>query len=271
MIDRAVLNDTSNQIFIERHALERRSIALDQGNEMKRKIAIGMLAGMVLGTAATFSAPAMAKDIVWARYGDIDTLDPHRATSTLSLQVWSLIYDTLLAVDKDGKPVPNLAESWSANAAGTEYTFKLHSGALCSDGTPLDANDVKYTVDRAFDKDNPSVTKASWGPIKSATVVDPLTVKLTLDKPFVALIPFLADSFSSIICDSNKGKDGFGTTTAIGSGPWKLVSWTKETRSFSPVTTTTRTSTSSPRTRGRPTWRAWSSAPFRSRRHAWLA
>ncbi len=43
----------------------------------------------------------------------------------------------------------------------------------------------------------------------------------------MALIPFLADSFSSIICDSNKGVDGFGTTSAIGSGPWKLESWTK--------------------------------------------
>ena len=60
-----------------------------------------------------------AKDIVWARYGDIDTLDPHKATSTLSLQVWSLIYDTLLATDKDGNPVPNLAKSWTVNPAGT--------------------------------------------------------------------------------------------------------------------------------------------------------
>jgi peptide/nickel transport system substrate-binding protein len=115
---------------------------------------------------------ASAKDIVWARYGDIDTLDPHRATSTLSLQVWSLIYDTLLATDKDGKPVPNLAESWTSNAEGTEYTFKLHEGAKCHDGSTLDANDVKYTIDRAFDDKNPSVTKASWGPIKSAVVVD---------------------------------------------------------------------------------------------------
>ena len=52
---------------------------------------------------------AAAKDIIWARYGDIDTLDPQKATSTLLLQVWSLIYDTLLATDKDGQPVPNLA------------------------------------------------------------------------------------------------------------------------------------------------------------------
>jgi peptide/nickel transport system substrate-binding protein len=181
----------------------------------------------VAGAIGLFCAGAQAKDIVWARYGDIDTLDPHKATSTLSLQVWSLIYDTLLATDKDGNPVPNLAKSWKVNDAGTEYTFTLNEGAVCHDGSPLDANDVKYTVDRAFDATNPSVTKASWGPISKAEVIDPLTVMLTLDKPFVALVPFLADSFSSIICDSNKGKDGFGTTTAIGSGPWKLTSWTK--------------------------------------------
>ena len=177
--------------------------------------------------ALCISGVAEAKDIVWARYGDIDTLDPHRATSTLSLQVWSLIYDTLLATDKDGKPVPNLAQSWSVGGAGTEYTFKLHEGVKCHDGSPLDANDVKFTIDRAFDDKNPSVTKASWGQIESATVVDPLTIKITLKTPFVALIPFLADSFSSIICKSNKGAPGFGTTSAIGSGPWKLVSWTK--------------------------------------------
>jgi peptide/nickel transport system substrate-binding protein len=171
--------------------------------------------------------PAQAKDIVWARYGDIDSLDPQRATSTLSLQVWSLIYDTLLATDKDGNPVPNMAESWSANPDGTQYTFKLHDGIKCSDGSALDANDVKYTVDRAFDPANPSVTKSSWGPITKVEVVDPLTVKFDLSQPFVALVPFLADSFSSIICDSNKDQAGFGTNAAIGSGPWSFVSWTK--------------------------------------------
>jgi len=173
------------------------------------------------------AAPAAAKDIVWARYGDIDSLDPHRATSTLSLQVWSLIYDTLLATDAEGRPVPHLAKSWTSNAEGTEYIFTLQEGVTCHDGSPLDANDVKYTVDRAFDAANPSVTKASWGPITAAEVVDPLTVKLTLSSPFVALVPFLADSFSSIICDSTKGAAGFGTSLATGSGPWKFVSWTK--------------------------------------------
>ena len=195
---------------------------------MHRPLSLCKRSLLAAGLALTaMSGGAQAKDIVWARYGDIDTLDPHRATSTLSLQVWSLIYDTLLATDKDGKPVPNLAESWTGNESGTEYTFKLHSGVKCTDGSALDAADVKYTVDRAFDDKNPSVTKASWGPIKTVTVIDPLTVKFELSKPFVAMIPFLADSFSSILCKSNATQSGFGTTAAIGSGPWKFVSWTK--------------------------------------------
>jgi peptide/nickel transport system substrate-binding protein len=85
-------------------------------------------------------------------------------------------------------------------------------------------------VYRAFDDANPGVTKASWGPITEAEIVDPLTSKFKLKKPFVALIPFLADSFSSIICDSNKDADGFGTTVAIGSGSWAFESWTKGDR-----------------------------------------
>ena len=168
-----------------------------------------------------------AKDIKWARYGDIDSLDPHKATSTLSLQVWGLIYDTLLATDKDGNAVPHLAKSWKSNSDGTQYTFSLNKGVKCHDGTAMDANDVKYTVEKAFSKSSPSLTKGSWGPITRVEVLDPLTVRFNLKTPFVALISFLADSFSSIICDSNKGKSGFGTSVAVGSGAWEFVSWTK--------------------------------------------
>lgn len=196
---------------------------MTRGSQRLRRGALAVAAASCVLQAM----PASASEIVWARYGDIDSLDPHRATSTLSLQVWSLVYDTLLANDASGRPGPHIAKSWTVSPDGKSYTFTLEPGVTCHDGTPLDANDVKYTIDRAFDAANPSLTKASWGPISQVTVVDPLTVTLDLETPFVALVPFLADSFSSIICDSNQGQDGFGTTSAIGSGPWKLESWTK--------------------------------------------
>lgn len=142
------------------------------------------------------------------------------------MQVWDQIYDTMLAFDEEGKPQPHLAKSWQISEDGLEYTFQLQDGVVCHDGSPFDANDVKFTVDRAFDESSPSLTKTSWGPVSGVEVVDPLTVKFTFSSRFGAFIPFLADSFSSIVCDSNTA-DTFGSSTAIGAGPFKLVRWVK--------------------------------------------
>jgi len=185
-----------------------------------KSLAISALA-VALGSQAT------AADIVWARDGDIDSLDPHRATSTLSRQIWYQVYDSLLEFDDDGSVVPNLAKSWEVSDDGTEITFTLHDGIVCHDGTPFDADDVVWTADRAVFGDNPSLTKASWGDVTSVDKVDDLTVKFTLGAPFAAFVPFMADQFSSMLCDSNAGADDFGTGSAIGTGPWQLASWTK--------------------------------------------
>jgi peptide/nickel transport system substrate-binding protein len=189
-----------------------------------KRLNAALLTTLLLAPA---TALAQGGTLVWARYGDADSLDPHRATSTLSMQVWDQIYDKLLAFDDEGRPQPHIAKSWDISDDGLEYTFHLQDGVLCHDGTPFDANDVKFTIDRALGE-NPSLTKTSWGPIEEVTVVDPLTVKVQMSSRFGAFIPFLADSFSSMICDSeaNQGED-FGTSVAIGSGPFKLVEWVK--------------------------------------------
>lgn len=174
---------------------------------------------------ALASGTAGAQELVWARYGDIDSLDPHRATSTLSMQVWDQIYDQLLAFDMEGNPQPNMAKSWEVSQDGLQYTFALHEGIKCHDGSDFTAEDVKFTIDRAFG-DTPSLTRTSWGPIESVEVVDPLTVRISMGSRFGAFLPFLADSFSSMVCDTND-PGTFGASTAVGTGPFKLVEWTK--------------------------------------------
>src|SRR5690606_33098075 len=86
---------------------------------------------------------------------------------------------------------------------------------------------VKWTADRALSDESPSLTKASWGPIVGVDKIDDLTVRFTLSEPFGAFVPFMADEFSGMLCDSNAENADFGTATAIGTGPWKLESWTK--------------------------------------------
>lgn len=166
--------------------------------------------------------------LIWARYGDADSLDPHRTTTTLSWQIFDQLYDTLLAFNDKGEIVPNLAKSWKISQDGREATFVLNQGISCHDGTPFDANDVKYTAQRALDDKNPSVTKGAWGPIAAVDAIDPQTVRFRFKSPFGAFVSFMADPFASMVCDSNKSLgQQFGVSKAIGTGPWKLVSWTK--------------------------------------------
>lgn len=185
------------------------------------------LAASGIAAFITFGAAAHAGDLVWARDGDIDSLDPHRATSTLSRQLWYQIYDSLLEFDENGAPVANLAKDWTVSEDGREIVFALNEGIKCHDGSTFDANDVQWTAERAIFSDNPSLTKASWGPVTRVNKVDDLTVKFTLSKPFGAFVPFMADQFTSMLCDSNADHDDFGVASAIGTGPWKFEEWTK--------------------------------------------
>ncbi len=178
-------------------------------------------------TAQT-SAAKDSETLTWARYGDADSLDPQRTTTTLSWQIFDQLYDTLLAFNDKGEIVPNLAKEWKISPDGKEATFVLNSGVTCHDGSAFDANDVKYTADRAISAQNPSVTKGAWGPIDTIEVVNPQTVRFGFKSPFGAFASFMADPFASMICDSNKDAGTqFGVTKAVGTGPWKLISWTK--------------------------------------------
>lgn len=186
------------------------------------KATVGLIACCAITTTAV-----QAREVVWARDGDIDSLDPHRATSTLSRQLWYQVYDSLLEFNENGEVVPHLAREWEVNDTGTAVVFRLHDEIKCHDGSDFTASDVKWTADRALGENRPSLTKASWGPVDSVSVLDRLTVEFTLSKPFGAFIPFMADQFTSMLCESNAELTGFGTTGAIGTGPWKLVSWTQ--------------------------------------------
>ena len=187
----------------------------------------GRSVSLLIAVAA--ATPAFASDtIIWARYGDIDTLDPHRSTSTLSMQVWNQIYEPLLARDSAGKIGPNLASSYSVEDDGLSVSFVLNPDVKCHDGSDFTSKDVLYTYERAFSESNPSNTKSAWGPIDSVTATDDLNVEFKFKTPFGAFIPFMADPFASMICDTNEALgDSFGTTAAIGTGAWVVESWIK--------------------------------------------
>ena len=79
-----------------------------------------------------------------------------------------LLYDRLVYIDQTGRPRPWLAESWSVDKDGREVTFVIRKGVTFTDGTPLDAEAVRYSLDRYL---KISKRNADLGPVQKIEVV----------------------------------------------------------------------------------------------------
>ncbi|SEK23569.1 ABC transporter substrate-binding protein [Pacificibacter marinus] len=111
-------------------------------------------------------------------------LDPTGgASQAIDSVLYSNVFEGLTRFQGDGSVVPGLAESWDISEDGTVYTFHLHDGVVFHDGTSMDAEDVKFSLDRARAEDSTNAQKGLFAGITDVTVVDPLTVKVTLDGP----------------------------------------------------------------------------------------
>jgi peptide/nickel transport system substrate-binding protein len=122
-------------------------------------------------------------------------IDPHvNASSELGIPLTS-VYDTLVWQDLSGEFVPGLAKSWQISDDGLTYTFHLREDVVFHDGTPFDAQAVKFNLDRIADPATKS-QKAIFmlGPYESTEIVDDYTVKVHLKEPYA---PFL-DSASQV-------------------------------------------------------------------------
>ncbi|WP_170326307.1 ABC transporter substrate-binding protein [Ruegeria arenilitoris] len=149
-------------------------------NQMLKSLASALALG-----ASVFATGALAKsDITIAMQLEPPHLDPTSAAAqAIDSVVYTNIFEGLTRFMGDGSVVPGLAESWEISEDGTVYTFKLHDGVTFHDGTTMDAEDVKFSLDRASAEDSANAQKALFEGIESVEVVDPLTVKVTLSEP----------------------------------------------------------------------------------------
>jgi len=144
------------------------------------------------------------------------------------------MFNGLVGLDKDGKPTPELAESWTIEQNGAVYRFKLRSGVKFHDGSPFTSDDVKFTFEQALLKFH-SRTSASLTAAKVAiTAPDPLTVVFTFPAPYAPLLQQLNVTEAPIIPKKVYEPCGGGINTVagcpanktpVGTGPFKFVSY----------------------------------------------
>ncbi len=147
-------------------------------------------------------------------------VDPYQSTWLFN----SFITDPLVILDPTGKYVPALATSWEASPDGKVWTFKLRDGVTFQDGTKFDAEAVKFNLERIADPKTASAQlKNDIGPFTKVEVLDPLTVRITYDTPWVTLLDALRRTPIWSPTAAQKFSVAEFQRNLVGTGPFKLT------------------------------------------------
>ncbi len=187
---------------------------------------------------STNQAAKKGGHVVEANISDIKTLNPVLISDTASNQVAGMIYDNLYSSRANGDLVPQIAkEQPKVSSDGLTYTIALRDNAKFTDGSPITADDVKFTYDLMFDPAFKDVNSPRRGDlenyVQSITVKDPHTIVFQLKKVYA---PFQAAQMQygimpKKVWGSLQPKEintsDMNTNPTVTNGAWKFGGWQK--------------------------------------------
>lgn len=187
--------------------------------------------------------PAAAKysdSLIVGMPANPETLDPAVAVDEESEQIISNIYETLVEIDPAlNQVIPNLAVNWYSDSSYMQWVFVLREGVYFTDGTPFNAESVKFSFLRQMDAKNmyhfpkygyysyyAAVFNGFPGIISKINVIDKHKIEFIFTKPVPNFLEILSlPQFSIVSSKAVKAyKDNFWTNP-VGTGPYKLASW----------------------------------------------
>lgn len=190
---------------------------------------------MLIALAACLAAaPAAAKTFKWSSASDIPTLDIHSQNNALGNGVHAAIYESLVYYNsKTFKVEPQLATSWR-EVSPTQLRFTLRSGVKFSDGSPLTADDVVFSLGRAMARTSNYAVYTQG--IDRAVKVNDTTVDVMLKGPNPVLLNQMTELriMSKAWAEKNKSlepkdirtkDETFAHRNAMGTGPYMVQSW----------------------------------------------
>jgi peptide/nickel transport system substrate-binding protein len=205
----------------------------------------GMAFHLVTALAVTaVIAPAAAQDrpLVIARDLAINSLDPHVAFCDTCQIYLSATYQGLVKLAPDDRTIePLLATSWESNENQTRFTFHLNPDAVFSDGSPVEAKDVKWTFERLKNRQgDPSFMMSG---VSSIETPDDHTVIVHMDAPNSEFLGILAAPYAGIVnselaqangavagedAASADAAEGWFLQNSAGSGPYVLAGYSPD-------------------------------------------
>src|SRR5438067_2527694 len=181
-----------------------------------------------VGGGAGTSSGSGVSTLVIANAVKVDTLDPEANSVNESIWLDQNLYSRLLQPNATGTALlPDLATSWDISSDGLSYTFHLRPDAKFSDGSPVTAADVVYSIERS------RKFSGGWGflltAVKTITAPGPHTVAITLSQPHAPLLADLAMYAYSVVPENlvkSQGNSFF--QHPVGSVPFMVSSFSAD-------------------------------------------
>ena len=194
---------------------------------MKKRWLFSLLVAVVfIWTAGGVAAAPMGK-ITAAFTGQPSTFDPHKITGLPIAFQYPNIFDTLLYRSPDGKLIPHLAVSWKL-VTPKVWEFKLRKGVKFSNGETMDANAVKFSIERIIAPGMKTRQISYFRSVARVEVVDKYTARVHTKKPDM-MLPNILSGYGQIVPPKyySKTDPKILARKPVGSGPFRMAKWGK--------------------------------------------
>jgi peptide/nickel transport system substrate-binding protein len=199
-----------------------RNITASRRYSMARLLlAVLLLPGLWLGAGP---ARAATKTVRVVMHAPLRILDPVTTTAYITRDFGYMVYDTLLAMDEQFEPKPQMAD-WKVSPDNLVYTFTLRDGLAWHDGAPVTAEDCVASLNRWRQRD--SLGQKLYGYVGSVKATGPKTFTMTMKEPVNFVLQALAKPSSLVpfmmpkrLADTPPTE---ALTEVVGSGPFKFV------------------------------------------------
>ena len=172
-------------------------------------------------------APSMAQELTIGRGNEPQSIDPQFSRTGPNQMTALHMFDRLTTTDKNVRVRPALAESWESVDPNT-WIVHLREGVKFHDGSPLTAEDVVYSLERAPNVPNsPASFGGSVADIESMEIIDDHTIRFTSKTPSPLFVQNIGTVYivSKAATEGKSNEDFNSGAAAIGTGPYKFVSW----------------------------------------------
>lgn len=159
--------------------------------------------------------------------GDISTLNPVRAASGIDRNVHKYLYTPIVYLGPDHQPVAGLAKSWTISPDGLTYRFELNEKATFSDGTPVRAGDVVFTLRKIVDPKSEAPQIVGYFEeldLARTRAIADHTVEVGFRQPLASQLMHFADVY--VIPEQTYSKGDFNrdfNDRSVGSGPYRVA------------------------------------------------